>query len=78
MPLPQHSREPALAAAHIQHAPAREIAEVFQNQPDMINARIDGRREVLLIGRCLVKCRTISESGAAGLRKNRIPAIRPA
>ena len=48
--LGQHAREPALAASHIQHALAVEVAEIIQDKLDVVNPRIDGGREILFVG----------------------------
>ena len=45
----KHARETPLAASHVQYALAVQIAKVFENQLDVINARIDGRRKILFI-----------------------------
>src|ERR1035437_7036916 len=51
----EDARETALAAAHVQHPPAGQIAQMIVDQLDVIDARIDGRRKVLLVARGFVE-----------------------
>ena len=49
VPLLDHASEAALAAAHVENAAAAELAQVFQNQGDMVDARVNGGGEILLV-----------------------------
>jgi len=49
MTILEHAREPALPASHVQNSPAGQIAEVIENQLDVVNAGIDGGREIFLV-----------------------------
>ena len=51
----EDAREAALAAAYVQHAPAAQIAQVFADQLDVIDARIDGGGKMLLVARGFVE-----------------------
>ncbi len=45
----EDAREAPLAAADVQHAPPAQFAQVLADQLYVIDARIDGRREVLFV-----------------------------
>src|ERR1022692_4956640 len=51
----EHAREATLAAAHVQHAAAGEIAQMIADQLDVIDARIDGGGKMLLVARGFVE-----------------------
>ena len=53
--LAKHTREAALAAAHIEHPLPAQRAEVFANQLDVVNARIDGGGKMLLVARGFIE-----------------------
>ena len=53
--IPQHPREPALAAPDVQHLFIGQVAEILYDHADMLYARIDGRREVLFIPGSLIE-----------------------
>ena len=53
--LAKDAREAAFTAAHIEYALAAQVAQVFANQLDVINARIYGRRKVLVVARRFVE-----------------------
>ena len=53
--LVEDAREAAFAAAHIEHALAAQFAQMLADQFDMINARVDGGREMLFIARGFVE-----------------------
>jgi hypothetical protein len=51
----QHARESALAAAHVQHALAAQLAQMIPDQLHVVDPRIDGGREVLFVARGFVE-----------------------
>ena len=53
--LGEHARKAPLAASGIQNTLAAQIAEVFENQLNVIDPRIDGRWKILFIGRCFIE-----------------------
>src|SRR5206468_13131466 len=57
MALLQHAREPALAAADVQHALAGEIAEILQDQLYVKNARVNRGGKVFFVARGLIEGR---------------------
>ena len=51
----KHACEAALAAARIENLLAVQIAEVAQDDANVLDTRIDGRREMLFVGRGFVE-----------------------
>src|SRR3954463_7023318 len=45
----QESRKSALSAPNIDSPPAGKIAEIFKDQLNVVNPRVDGGREMLLV-----------------------------
>jgi len=67
----EDARETALAAAHVQHAPAGKIAEMLLDQLDVIDAGIDGGGEMLLVVRGLLE--GVADPPAQTIAPHRIP-----
>ncbi|MEI9971494.1 MAG: hypothetical protein WDO73_05195 [Ignavibacteriota bacterium] len=53
--LVEDAGESPFPAAHVEHTLAGERSQMFANHFDVVDARIDGRGEVLLVGGCLVE-----------------------
>jgi len=55
MALGEHAGEPALAAAGVENALPGQVAEELQDQLDVVDARVDGGGEMLLVARGLLE-----------------------
>jgi len=63
----KNAGEASLAAANVGDALAREIAKMIEHQLDVQNARVDGRRVMLLIARGIVE--ESADLGGRGARR---------
>ena len=72
----EDAREAALAAAHVQHALAAQVAQVLADELHVVDARIDGGGKVLFVAGGLVE-RGLNPRAQLGRELRARPAPEP-